>query len=578
VRRAELIIPSLKHIADNHKTGEIKYADVYLKNGMHAEKNNGQLFGEFIDTIDLNFKDKGDKSGALVTPSMKVSGLSRVMGPVAGDAASGGLNKIAQGEFNPETFFAGLQPKIFGCIDLFKLIGKVDSKLADKVDLVPKFVTEALNNIESFLVEVQNFLNALEALKAAGGGGMGATVDALISDATTILKTDMPAILNSPFDSIDAKLDTLDSHLSTFNGHFTTLGAGLAGANIDGGAKHELQKNVANLTHFLSDAAGFINDVKAFAGAIPLELPKEIKVRFDWKPLVKDWGFVPGEPLFIAKGINGKPCTLLIGVEARVRTDGKSSPSASVICSLDNFTLDLIAPASFIKLHFEKIQFLAGTGKKADVNVVIAGITFVGVLSFVEALKSLIPLDGFSDPPAIDVDASGIHASFSIALPNLAIGIFSLQNMSLGAGFTIPFIGLEPLSVYFNFCTRESPFLLTVSFLGGGGFFGITIDPQGVQLLEAAFEFGASLSMDIGVASGGVHIIAGIYIRIEKDDGSLTGYLRIGGEMSILGIISVSIELKMELTYEFGSGKVIGRATLTIEIENFIYSFSVELT
>ena len=199
------------------------------------------------------------------------------------------------------------------------------------------------------------------------------------------------------------------------------------------------------------------------------------------------------------------------------------------------------------------------------------------MLSFVEALKSLIPLDGFSDPPAIDVDASGIHASFSIALPNLAIGIFSLQNMSLGAGFTIPFIG-DPLSVYFNFCTRESPFLLTVSFLGGGGFFGITIDPQGVQLLEAAFEFGASLSMDIGVASGGVHVIAGIYIRIEREDGSLTGYLRIGGEMSILGIISVSIELKMELTYEFGSGKVIGRATLTIEVEIFFFSFSVELT
>ena len=583
VRRAELNIPSLKHIADNHQSGEIKYAEAYLKHGLSdAVNNNGQLFGEFINTIDLNFSGKGDKSGALVTPNMKISGLSRLMGPVAGEAASGGLSKIAQGDFNPETFFAGLSPKIFGCIDLFKIIGGVGGvdpgKLADKLDLVPKFVTEALNNIEAFLVEVHNFQNALASISGAAGG-LQSTVDALISNAKTILETDMPDILKPPFDGIDAKLAKLSSDLSTFSTNFTTLGNGLPGANISAGAKHELQKNVANFNHFLNDAATFINDVKAFAGAIPTELPKEIKVRFDWKPTIKDWGFDASHPLFIANNtLNGnKKCTLLIGVEVRARTDGKSSPSADIICSLDNFTLDLIAPASFIQLAFNKIQFLAGTAKKADVSVDIAGIKFVGVLSFVEALKSLIPLDGFSDPPAIDVNASGIHASFSLALPNLAIGIFSLQNLSLGAGFTIPFIG-DPLSVYFNFCARESPFLLTVSMLGGGGFFGITIDPTGVQILEASFEFGASLSVDFGVASGGVHIMAGIYIKIEKGNGSLTGYLRIGGEVDVLGIISCSIELKMELTYEFSTGKVIGRATLTIEIDIFFFSFSVELT
>ncbi|MEP6569924.1 MAG: hypothetical protein ABJC10_09135 [Acidobacteriota bacterium] len=581
VRKAELIIPSLKHIADNHQSGEIKYAEVYLKHGLNdAVNNNGQLFGEFINTIDLSFSGKGDKSGALVTPNMKISGLSRLMGPVAGDAGSGGLAKIAQGQFDPEKFFAGLSPKIFGCIDLFKLVGGVDpGQLANKLDLVPKFITEALNNIEAFLVEVQNFRNSLNAIKGSVGGGLLGTVNALITDAKTILETDMPDILKPPFDGIDAKLAKLSSDLSTFSSNFQSLATGLPGANIPNGAKQELQKNIASFNHFLGDATAFINDVKAFAGAIPTELPKEIKVRFDWKPTVKDWGFDASHPLFLANNMKagGKKCTLLIGVEVRARTDGKSSPSADIVCSLDNFTLDLIAPASLIQLSFNKIQFLAGTARKADVNVDIAGITFVGVLSFIETLRSLIPLDGFSDPPAIDVSASGIHASFSLALPNIAIGIFSLQNLSLGAGFTIPFIG-DPLSVYFNFCKRESPFLLTVSMLGGGGFFGITLDPTGVQILEASFEFGASLSVDFGVASGGVHIMAGIYLKIEKGNGSLTGYLRIGGEVDVLGLISCSIELKMELTYEFSTGKVIGRATLTIEVDIFFFSFSVELT
>ncbi|MEP6707912.1 MAG: hypothetical protein ABJC05_10350, partial [Pyrinomonadaceae bacterium] len=169
VRKAELIIPSLKHIADNHQPGEIKYADAYLKHGLNdAVNNNGQLFAEFITGIDLNFSGKGDKSGALVTPNMKISGLSRLMGPVAGDIASGDLDKIAKGQFDPAKFFAGLSPKIFGCIDLFELVGGVDpGKLANQLDLVPKFVTEALNQIEAFLVEVQNFRNSLNAIKGS---------------------------------------------------------------------------------------------------------------------------------------------------------------------------------------------------------------------------------------------------------------------------------------------------------------------------------------------------------------------------------------------------------------------------
>ena len=572
VRKAELIIPSLKHIADNHQAGEIKFADAYLKFGLNDTANNhGQVFGEFITGIDLSFAGKGDKSGALVTPNMKISGLSRVMGPVAGD-----VSKVVAGGFDPKDFFAGLSPQIFGCIDLFNLVGGVDpGKLLDKLDLVPKFITEALNNIEAFLVEVQNFQNTLKSISGSAGG-LQSTVDALIADAKTIIETDMPDIVKPPFDTIDAKLAKLSSDLSTFSSDFATLGNGLPGANIADGAKRELQKNIALFNHYLADATSFINDVKAFAGAIPTELPKEIKVKFDWKPKMQDWGFDASHPLFIAK--NGStPCTLLIGVEVRVNTDGKSAPVADIICSLENFTLDLIAPASFIQLSFNKIQFLAGTAKKADVNVEMGGIKFVGALSFVEALRSLIPLSGFSDPPAIDVSASGIHASFSLALPDLAMGMFSMQNLSLGAGFTIPFIG-DPLSVFFNFCKRESPFLLTVSMLGGGGFFGITLDPHGVQILEASFEFGAVLALDFGVASGSVHILAGIYFKIEAGNASLTGYLRIGGEVDVLGLISASIELRMELSYEFSSGKCVGRATLTVEVEVLFFSASVEIS
>ena len=60
---------------------------------------------------------------------------------------------------------------------------------------------------------------------------------------------------------------------------------------------------------------------------------------------------------------------------------------------------------------------------------------------------------------------------------------------------------------------RENPFRLTVWLFGGGGFFGITITPEKCRVLEAAFEFGAAVALDFGVASGSIECMAGVYFR-----------------------------------------------------------------
>ncbi|MGC3937313.1 hypothetical protein ACOTTU_05865 [Roseobacter sp. EG26] len=297
----------------------------------------------------------------------------------------------------------------------------------------------------------------------------------------------------------------------------------------------------------------------------------ELTIRFDWNP--KIGSFPASDPIFRANDPKG----FSVAVEAKVKKDGSASPKISVTCGLKHFDLVLIAPASFIELIFEKIEFRIDSAAKMDVDVQFTDIKFVGVLSFVETLRDLIPLDGFSDPPFLDITPQGIDAGFSIALPGITCGILNIQNLSLGAGFTVPFIG-QPLSVRFNFCTREQPFLLTVYMFGGGGFFGITIDPNGVQILEASFEFGASISIDLGVASGGVSVMAGIYFRMEQDEASLTGYFRLAGHVDVLGLITASLELYLELRYEFQSGKCVGKASLTIEISVFIFSGSVTVS
>lgn len=677
-------IAALTQLSGSNKSNKLVWNSTYLKNGFD-DANKGQVFANVVpdpDMAQLDFSTQGDRSGGFVMPNMKPSALSRLTGPVAGDAT-----KFLQGKLDPTSVFPSSisdlpLPLLFGCIPLGEVIQAV-ADLGGSPQKVPKFASEATSQVEALvntLVRAYDFVRDI-------GGHAGALAQAAIDVLKGILKDLLdqavaqvqaqvaPVVtainqLMTTLDGLRAKFDalvpsgpggdlpaisglpslsTLPAFIDTVLPKVDAVKTALGGATLPSGFKQSALGLVTKATDILGDfkavaalipegkalfnaldaivgdptaigdlfgnpgalaakltdvdnaispiqgtLAGFhlldgapkqtlldaLSAVKTILGAAEhlLDLLQaltgdELVVHFDWSPEIKSWGFTPGKPLFRANDPHG----FIIAVEARVKKSGGSAPKIKVVCSLKHFDLVLINPAAFIELNFEKIEFTVDATAKMNVDVLLNDIKFVGPLSFVETLKDLIPLDGFSDPPHLDITPQGIDAGFSMSLPNLAVGMFSLTNLSLGAGFTVPFIG-QPLSVRFNFCTREQPFNLTVTLFGGGGFFGITLDPHGIQILEASFEFGASISIDFGVASGGVHVMAGIYFRMEKDAASLTGYFRLGGEVSVLGIISASLELYLELRYEFSSGKCVGKAELTIEVSIFMFSISVTVT
>jgi hypothetical protein len=250
-----------------------------------------------------------------------------------------------------------------------------------------------------------------------------------------------------------------------------------------------------------------------------------------------------------------------------------------------NFKVNLFG---FVIVWFDDLRFTADDGSKPDVAVNIhpdEGIRFGGPLEFVNELRDVIPSNGFSDPPSLTVTPSGISASYSLNLPDLVVGIFSLTNASLGAGFELPFDG-RPASVRFNFSERADPFSLTVSMLGGGGYFAIAVSSQGVEEIEAALEFGAQASIDLGVASGSVEVKAGIYFHWKETAGTgtveLAGYIRLHGELSVLGLVSASLTFNLQLAYRkdqaTGTSLVWGEATLTVEVEVAMIGFEVSVT
>ncbi|HEY0878483.1 MAG TPA: hypothetical protein VGE10_08510 [Zeimonas sp.] len=309
-----------------------------------------------------------------------------------------------------------------------------------------------------------------------------------------------------------------------------------------------------------------------------------------WEPRIENLALPLGAPKKIASFTKSANTKLVVDgrIERPLTFDAAGAPVAAEATStfvgkLNDFSVTLL---DVIEVKFTEFAFAEKSGAKPNVTVHLDAehpLTFQGDLRFVEELRSAIPADLFGKGPSLDVLGDGIRAGFSFALPPVAVGVFALKDVSLGAALTLPFLDGRP-SLDFNVSERPHPFLLSVGIFGGGGFFHLQLDTAGLKIVEASFEFGATASVDIGVASGGVHIMAGIYFKLErKEPGTdlaptLSGYLRMGGYLSVLGLIKLSLEFTLSFTYDGARDKAYGRATLTVQIEIVFFSTSVELT
>lgn len=587
LRWARGVLPQVSHLSagGSHTAVPLRYPSPYAKHEFD-DGNRGELFVELVNTVPMTFHDGGEKSGALVTPSFTVAGISRLTGPVAAPPVTGvaadavaadtdgfDWTLIAQGAFDPKAFFGqvfGENAKLFGVISLLDLL---DVTGLDKLQ-APNFFTETVDAVTGFLAD----LGRMRGL-TAGMEHLFPEIAALVirtTDAAAIFADTLVAFVVGQLKGEEQapELADVENAFHSFSAALTTLRDNLPAA-VDLGVRTVLER-VQQLVATWDDAVGGALALKHAVelAALGAKLPDVVNARMEWAPDLKDWPEPPNTIFHLTDGPAGH---LSLVVDRRGAQREGVPHGTDVTCTLSNFEL-LLVPGVLqgIELHFDLIRFTMRIGKKPDIEVKFGRVKFVNELSFVETLRELIPLDGFSDPPAIEVTSAGITANYSMPLPSAAVGVFSLENIALSASLQVPFIGGE-LEVGFAFCRREAPFRLTVSMLGGGGYFGIVLSPKEIAVLEAALEFGAAVSMNFGVASGSLSVMAGVYFRLDAAKGvKLVGYLRARGEVDVLGLVSASIELYLEIGYE--NGFAVGRAVLTISIEIGFFSESVEIS
>jgi len=498
-------------------TGVRKSASITLED----DNNAGHVFAKVSGAV-VDFSGGSDKSGGFLSPNMSVNGLSKLQGPVGGDIAD-----IKNLVFKADQFFKALDgltpPKIFGVIDIFSLLS--DLNLGGSFDSL----TEKISSIRKEIEDTKNEILFLENQAKE----TSSDVTAQIADAKKTIS-----------DKVKELLDTLNG-------------------------------NTPKIPNFKA----YVTEEAAYA-------------EYKWQPELK------GKNIEVISGIlnvnvDNPNNALTVLTKFEKPFDAGKPAILNSTARFEKFGIDIVP---LLEVNFNYLEFRSGSAQKTDIKVDINPknpITFKGALSFVNNLQSIIPSTGFSeDGPYIDLQPTGVTAGFNISIPSVEVGICAICNISLGASITLPFTG-APLTLGFNFCTRENPFLLTVSCFGGGGFFLMVTTLHGIQSVEAAFEFGASLSLNVGVASGGVSAMGGFYFKIEKvtktisgvehelTQVNLTGYLRINGHLSILGIITVSLEFYLAFTAVFVGDKVEkleGEATLKVKVEVLFFSKTVSVT
>ncbi|WP_344172860.1 hypothetical protein [Kribbella lupini] len=578
------VVPSMRHLAPQAPAVDLVFAKPYLADGLPARAldaqpvpgmpNAGELVLALKSTAPaVDFTNGSDRSGGFVAPNLSVRGISRALGAIGENG--NGPSAFDAGQFDPKSFLSGAMPKLFGLFSLLDLLPQGGS-LAE----APAFVSDTLDAVTKLVTEAQRLKAELDNAEAR-----------LAREVTEAAHDGARAVAQQAKDALDARLvglrNALDALITAVQGLPGTTGAvgpaaltlsselGLLGDAIGvPGVPAAVRSALAKPVRMLQTLTALAADAGELAKLLEGVVGGQVTARLRWRPDIQPWGAQIGVPNLFQPKVDHA-----LRIDVEVRASATAPPEVDILAELVDFDLNLIGdgPGGLMKLKFRRIAFHAGSVGKPEVDVVFGGIGFLGPLGFVDRLRELIPFDGFSDPPCVDVTPAGVTAGFDLTLPNVSVGVFSLENIALGADARVPFLG-DAMTVGFHFCAKDAPFRLTVMCIGGGGWLGLRASPKGLVLLELGLEACACLSVDLGVASGSVSIAVGVYLRLEADKGLLTAYFRIRGEVDVLGLVSASITLELSLTYHFDTGKLIGRASLVVEVEVLFFSASVEIS
>jgi hypothetical protein len=419
---------------------------------------------------------------------------------------------------------------------LTNLTNPIPSNPSDISKLVAPVVQQC-NNVNT---DVTQLLSDFKALVTYAGS------QPALSSAAQAINTELQTIQNTMQQDIVLSAAVFDSGpflaaLKTLNSFYGTLisAAGTAGST---------------LTTFLQT----------------LQSLEQVRASYDYDTSLSDFS------IFVASKA-GRPANLSLHTSMTVNVPGLStnppSPNLVISATVNNFSLLLIPEFPFLSVGFNSASFTSTNGSSPVVNCSLDkdAVQFIGPLNFVTGLAQSIDL-----PLNLSVQqtSTGISLAYDFSLPSIETGAFTLSNLSLNSGVALDFTG-RAIQVLFGFADPNQHFLMTYTIFGGGGYLDFSFSPLlGVSAFDisGALEFGAEAALDFGVASGDLYVFGGFLFNMTGDELDLGGYLRAGGDLNVLDLITASVEFSLSLTYENrgGTAWLVGECDLTVDVDIFM--------
>jgi hypothetical protein len=193
-----------------------------------------------------------------------------------------------------------------------------------------------------------------------------------------------------------------------------------------------------------------------------------------------------------------------------------------------------------------------------------------------DLLQSISPdVDGLT----IKIEPTGISSVLMLPLPDMQAGTSGISGLSLGATLALRWADTDPkgrsgfsIGLAFNLAHPERPFALTIFILGGGGY--LTVESKyfpttGLVSTEVrmAITASASLAISLGPISGGVFVYFGMTTAYSAGNGAIDigVIILIVGRVSVLGIVSASVSLGLEVVYR--NKQLVGRGFVSLTIK-----------
>ncbi|MPV69136.1 hypothetical protein [Burkholderia sp. BE17] len=255
-------------------------------------------------------------------------------------------------------------------------------------------------------------------------------------------------------------------------------------------------------------------------------------------------------------------------LNAAVETDLITRSTASRFeGALTNFEINLF---DMVTLGVTRLAFSAVDGQFHLEAPQIDGTTINSPLDFLKGLDAWV--NGASGPFVLPM-LYGIKGGYRMSGSDIQLGPLTILNFTFEAAIALPF---DDRAAIFSVAvgSQEMPCLVSVPPYGGGMYFEMQMAGTRLVGLSAAMEYGLVGGFRRGPVSGAGRIVVGVYFAQNAQGALVQGYFYAGGHASILGIVSVSIDLRVSLTYQ-SAGAVSGVGRFSVSVGVGIFSWTL---